>query len=67
MKTINITGSITLTYSIDVDVDVGFDIDDEQAVRNLVDRLITEEHLGWDYTSERDLYIGDVNELEIEE
>lgn len=67
MRTINITGSITLTYSIDVDVDLDFDIENLEAVRNLVDRQITEEHLGWDYTSERDLYIGDVNELEIEE
>jgi hypothetical protein len=64
MKTINITGSITLTYSIDVDVEDGFDIDNLDSVRSLVERLITEEHLGWDYNSQRDLYIGDVNELE---
>jgi len=67
MKTINITGSITLTYSIDVDVDLGFDIENRERVRGLVDRLITEEHLGWDYNSNRDLYIGDVNELETEQ
>jgi hypothetical protein len=66
MKTINVSGTVTLTYSVFVEVDDNFDPSNLELLKKEVEDNLQEEHLGWDYDSQRDLFVGDYEECEEE-
>ena len=64
MKTINVSGTVTLTYSVDIEVNDDFDPSNLELLRQEVEANLQDEHLGWDYDSQRDLFVGDYEECE---
>ena len=64
MKTINVSGTVTLTYSIDIEVEDDFDPSNSILLKQEVEANLQDEHLGWDYDSQRDLFVGDYEECE---
>ena len=64
MKTINVSGTVTLTYSVDIEVEDDFDPSNSILLKQEVEANLQDEHLGWDYDSQRDLFVGDYEECE---
>ena len=64
MKTINVSGTVTLTYSVDIEVNDDFDPSNLELLKKEVEDNLQDEHLGWDYDSQRDLFVGDYQEWE---
>ena len=64
MKTINVSGTVTLTYSVDIEVEDNFDPSNLELLKKEVEANLQDEHLGWDYDSQRDLFVGDYEEWE---
>ena len=64
MKTINVSGTVTLTYSIDIEVEDDFDPSNSILLKQEVEANLQDEHLGWDYDFKRDLFVGDYQEWE---
>jgi hypothetical protein len=64
MKTINVSGTVTLTYSVDIEVEDDFDLSNSILLKQEVEANLQDEHLGWDYDSQRDLFVGDYQEWE---